>query len=95
MCIHWPVVPVQSVYVHVYVLVPEHAGLGLATGPVIDNVVPQELRTVGGVGTVCALMMQATVDDVLPGIVNVGGEIVYVYVHCAELPVAESVYVNV
>jgi hypothetical protein len=84
------VVPVQSVYVHVYVFVPEHAGLAPTTGPVMVNVVPHELTTVGGVG-VTALAMHATVEAVFAGIVNVGGEIVYVYVHCAELPVAGSV----
>jgi hypothetical protein len=45
-------VPVQSVYVQVYVLVPEHAGSGPITGPVGVMVVPHELVTAGGGGTV-------------------------------------------
>jgi len=55
----------------VYVLVPEQTGSGLTTGPVIVVGAPQELFTVGGVGTVCALLIQATVA--LPG---AGAEIV-------------------
>lgn len=68
--------PVQSVYVHVYVLVPLHAGSGLITGPLILNGAPHELFTVGGVGTVCALLMQATVALPGAGAVAVGGVIV-------------------
>jgi hypothetical protein len=40
--------------------------------------VPHELFTVGGVGGVCALMIQGTVDPPAAGGVKVGGEIVYV-----------------
>jgi hypothetical protein len=46
------------------------------TGPVIVVGVPHELFTVGGVGTVCALLMQATVALPGAGAVIVGGEIV-------------------
>jgi hypothetical protein len=37
---HGAVNPVQSVWVHVYVFVPEHAGLGPTTGPVTVIGVP-------------------------------------------------------
>jgi len=40
--------------------------------------VPQELLTDGGVGTVCALLIQATVALPGAGAEIVGGEIVYV-----------------
>jgi hypothetical protein len=40
--------------------------------------VPQELFTTGGVGGVCALLIQATVDPPGAGGVKVGAEIVYV-----------------
>lgn len=86
--------PVQSMYVHVYVLVPEHTGSLLTTGPVRARATPQLLFITGGVGTTCALMIQATVDDPPAGIVNVGGDTVYVCVHCNEVPV-QSVYVHV
>ena len=68
--------PVQSVYVHVYVLVPEQTGSPLTTGPVRTNATPQELRTTGGVGTTCALTIHATVYDPPPGMENIGGDIV-------------------
>lgn len=68
--------PVQSVYVQVYVFGPEQAGLAPTTGPVGAIKVPHELFTTGGVGTVCALTMQATVDAPFAGNTNVGGEIV-------------------
>jgi hypothetical protein len=71
-------VPVQLVYVHVYVLVPEQTGSGPTTGPVGVTGVPQELLTTGGVGTVCALLIQATVDPPGAGNVNVGALIVNV-----------------
>jgi hypothetical protein len=80
------------VYVHVYVLIPEQTGSGLTTGPVIVAGVPHELFTVGGVGTVCAFEIQATVALPGAGAVMVGGEMVYVYTHDAVLPV-QSVYV--
>jgi hypothetical protein len=40
--------------------------------------VPHELETIGGVGTVWALMIQATIELPFAGTVKVGGEIVYV-----------------
>jgi hypothetical protein len=69
-------VPVQSVYVQVYVFVPEQTGSGPTTGPVIESGVPHELLTTGGVGTVCALLIHATVEAPLAGIAAVGGETV-------------------
>ncbi len=75
---HCPVLPVQSVYVHVYVFVPEQTGSGLITGPVIVKGFPQELFTAGGVGVTCAFTTHATVDEPGAGIVNVGGDTVYV-----------------
>ena len=59
-----------------YVLVPPQAGSGLTTGPVGVIVAPQELVTVGGVGTVCAAVTQGTFDPPGAGNVNVGGLIV-------------------
>jgi len=59
-------------------LTPEQTGFGLTTGPVIVAGVPQELFTVGGVGTVCAFMIQGTVALPGAGAEIVGGEIVYV-----------------
>ena len=56
--------------------------------------VPHELFTVGGVGTVCALLMQATVELPGAGAEIVGGDMVYVYTHCKEDPL-QSVYVHV
>jgi len=47
---HWSEVPEQSVYVHVYVFVPEQTGSGLITGPVNVNGSPQALLAGGGVG---------------------------------------------
>ncbi len=84
----------QSVYVHVYVFVPEQTGSTPTTGPEMDSAVPHELLTTGGVGTVCAFEIHGTVDDPPAGIVTVGGLTVYVYTHGAELPV-QSVYVHV
>ena len=55
-----------------YVLVPEHGGSALTTGPVGVIGVPHESFTFGGVGTVCALLMQATVEEPFAGNVNVG-----------------------
>ena len=40
------------------------------------NGVPHELFTVGGVGGVCALLIQANVDPPAAGGVNVGADIV-------------------
>lgn len=73
---HCPVVPVQSVYVQVYVFGPEQAGSALITGPVIVSGLPHELLTTGGVGTTWASLIQATVDPPAGGKVNVGGVIV-------------------
>jgi hypothetical protein len=87
-------VPVQSVYVHVYVFVPEQTGSGPTTGPVLVKAVPHELFTIGGVGTTCALIIQATVEDPAAGITNVGALIVYVYTQSTDPP-EQSLYVQV
>lgn len=55
---------------------PEQTGSALTTGPVLVSAVPHELLTTGGVGTVCALIIHATVELPAAGIVNVGGDIV-------------------
>ena len=68
--------PVQSVYVHVYVLVPEQTGSAPTTGPVSVRGAPHELLTTGGVGTTCASLKHGTVELPAAGIVNVGGVIV-------------------
>ena len=73
---HCPVVPVQSVYVQVYVFVPEQTGSAPTTGPVMVSAAPHELFTTGGVGTTCASLKQGTVELPAAGIVNVGGVIV-------------------
>ena len=73
-------------YVHVYVLVPEQTGSGPITGPVMVAGVPHELFTDGGVGTVWAFAIQATVALPGAGAVIVGGEIVYVYTHGVDVP---------
>jgi hypothetical protein len=92
--IHGLELPEQSVYVQVYVLVPEHTGSAPITGPVGVTGSPHELITTGGVGSTCASMIQATVEPPLAGSVNVDGETVYVYTHCPDVPV-QSVYVQV
>jgi hypothetical protein len=46
------------------------------TGPVGVIAAPHELLTTGGVGTTCALLMQATFDPPSTGNVNVGALIV-------------------
>jgi hypothetical protein len=74
-------VPVQSVYVQVYVLSPEQKGSGPTTGPVGEIASPHELVTTGGVGTDCASLIHATLDEPFAGKVNVGGSTVYVYTH--------------
>ena len=66
---------------------PEQTGSGPTTGPVIVKGFPQELLTVGGVGTVCAFEIHGTVDPPLAGSEAVGGVTVYVYTHCADVPV--------
>jgi hypothetical protein len=73
---HWPDVPEQLVYVHVYVFVPEQTGLAPTTGPVSVNGTPHEFDAEGGVGTTCASMIHGTVDPPAAGNVNVGGVIV-------------------
>jgi hypothetical protein len=57
-------------------LVPEQTGSGLTTGPEIVAGAPHELFTVGGVGTVCALLIHATVALPGAGAAMVGGVIV-------------------
>ena len=66
----------QSVYVHVYVFVPEQTGSGLTTGPVIESGSPQLLFNAGGVGTACASAIQGTVALPGAGGVTVGGDTV-------------------
>ena len=46
------------------------------TGPVIATALPQELFTAGGVGTVCAAAIQATVEPPFAGRINVDGVMV-------------------
>ena len=46
------------------------------TGPVIATALPQELFRAGGIGTVCAVAIHATVDPPFAGNVNVGGVMV-------------------
>ena len=65
--------PEQSAYVHVYVFVPLQTGSGPTTGPVGVTGSPQESITFGGVGTTCALLIQATVALPGAGSVNVVG----------------------
>ncbi len=79
--------PVQSVYVHVYVLLPEQTGSGPMTGPVGVIRSPHELLTVGGAGITWASLIQATVDEPAAGSVKVGGDTVYVKTQVAALPV--------
>jgi hypothetical protein len=69
-------VPEQSVYVHVYVFVPEQAGSAPTTGPVGVTGSPQELVTTGGVGTTCALLIHATVDPPGAGTENVCADLI-------------------
>ena len=92
--IHCPAAPEQSVYVHVYVFVPEQTGSGPITGPVGVIGFPHESSTLGGVGTTWASEIQETVALPGAGSVNVGEEMVYVYTHCALLP-EQFVYVQV
>jgi hypothetical protein len=60
----------------VYVFVPPHVGSGPTTGPDGAIGAPQELVTVGGIGTTCASDKHGTVELPLAGTVNVGGVIV-------------------
>src|SRR5678815_3465903 len=91
---HGEALPAQSVYVQVYVLVPEHTGSGPTTGPVGFIGLPQLSFTFGGVGTVWASTIQGTVEAPGAGNVNVGGVIVYVYTDGYAFPV-EAVEVHV
>jgi hypothetical protein len=68
--------PIQSLYVHVYVFVPEQTGSAPITGPVGTTSVPHELFTTGGVGTIWAFIMQATLDPPFDGKVIVGAGMV-------------------
>ena len=57
-----------------YVFVPLQAGSALTTGPVGVTGFPQPSLTVGGVGTTCAPLMQATVALPFAGrVIVVGG----------------------
>jgi hypothetical protein len=69
-------VPVQSVYVQVYILSPEQTGSGPTTGPVGEMGSPHELLTIGGVGTDCASVIHATLEAPFAGKVKVGGDTV-------------------
>ena len=91
---HGEDVPVQSVYVQVYVLGPLHTGSAPTTGPLMTSGVPQELLTTGGVGTTWASAIHGTVELPGAGIEKVGGEMVYVYTQ-GELAPVQSVYVQV
>ena len=64
--------------VQVYVFVPEQTGSAPTTGPVTVSGSPHELLTEGGVGTTCASSIQATVEPASGGIVDDGGDTVYV-----------------
>lgn len=66
---------------------PEQTGSALTTGPVGVIVFPQLSTTFGGVGTACALLIQATVDEPGAGNVKFDGLTVYVNTHWAEAPV--------
>jgi hypothetical protein len=70
---HGALFPEQSVYVQVYVFVPEHTGSGPTTGPVGVIGIPQLSKIDGGVGTTCALTIHGTVDPPLAGNVKVEG----------------------
>ena len=61
----------------VHVFVPEHAGVAPPTPADTDSARPQLSVTVGGVGAV-ANAGQATVDEPPPGMVTIGGLMVYV-----------------
>jgi hypothetical protein len=88
------VAPVQSIYVQVYVFVPEQTGSTLTTGPVTVNGSPHELSTEGFDGTTWASAIQSTVALPAAGKTNVGGLMVYVNTHGVALP-EQSVYVHV
>ena len=77
-----------------YVLSPEHTGSAPTAGPVGVIGSPHELLTVGGVGTACASIIQATLEEPLAGKVKVGGDTVYVYTQGLEDP-SQFVYVQV
>ena len=65
---------------NVHVFVPAHGGSADGTPAETVSVLPQLSVTAGGVGAV-ANAGHATVDDPPPGMVTVGGLIVYVYTH--------------
>ena len=69
--------PLQSVYVNVYVFVPIQVGSGLTTGAEGVMGLPQLSVTVGGVGGT-ASAGQATDDAPGAGNVTVGAAMVYV-----------------
>ena len=73
---------------------PEHTGSGDTVGPVGVKTAPHELLTDGCVGTVCASLIHATVEDPAAGNEKVGGLMVYVYTQLAVLP-SQFVYVHV
>ncbi len=64
------------------------------TGPVGVIGVVQELLITGGVGIICASAIHAAIVPPFTGNENVGGEMVQVYIHCADVPV-QSVQVHV
>ena len=57
---------------------PEQTGSAPTTGPVGVIGVPQELSTIGGVGTTWASAIHGTVEEPAAGTLKVGGEMVYV-----------------
>ena len=59
-----------------YVLFPEQTGSAPSTGVEGVIVAPHEFITVGGVGTTCASLIHATVEEPAAGSENVGGDIV-------------------
>jgi hypothetical protein len=64
------------------------------TGPVAAIGSPHAFVTTGGIGTVCASLLQGTVDPPSAGRLKMEGITVYVYVQSAEAP-EQSVYVQV
>ena len=68
--------PEQSVYVQVYVFVPEQTGFAPTTGPVTVIGSPHELFAGGDTGTTCASAIHGTVEPPGAGNINVGGVIV-------------------
>ena len=58
----------------------------VSTGPTGVITAPHEFVTLGGVGMVCASLIQGTVDEPAAGRVNVGGAILYVKTQSDEVP---------